>query len=78
VLSRGDAAFVANVSWNGATDVAAWEARVGSARARTLRTGFETAVGVPAASGRLTVVALDAHDRELGATRAFALPRLAV
>lgn len=74
VLSRGDAAFVASVSWNGATNVASWEARVGSNRARVPRTGFETAVPVPAAAGRLTVAALDAHGRELGATRPFALP----
>jgi hypothetical protein len=74
VLARAGTGFVANVSWNGATDVATWEARVGSARARTPRAGFETAVRVPAAPGRLTVAALDAKGRELGATRPFALP----
>jgi hypothetical protein len=75
VLARSGGGFTANVSWNGATEVAHWEARVGKARHRTPRTGFETVVPVPATSGRLSVAALDVHGRELAATKPFALPR---
>jgi hypothetical protein len=74
VLTRSPGEVVATVSWNGATNVAFWEARVGKLRARVPSVGFETAVRVPATSGRLTVAALDVHGRELGATRAFPLP----
>jgi hypothetical protein len=75
VLARTGGAFTANVSWNGATEVAHWEARVGKERHRSARTGFETAVPVPATSGLLSVAALDVHGRELAATKPFALPR---
>ncbi|HVU76512.1 MAG TPA: arylsulfotransferase family protein [Gaiellaceae bacterium] len=75
ILERSGGGFTANVSWNGATDVAHWEARVGKARRRTARTGFETPVPVPATTGVLSVAALDARGRELAATKPFALPR---
>lgn len=60
-------------SWNGATDVSSWEVRTGTAAdglqrvASGPRSGFETAITVPAVSGYATAVALDAEGRPLGA-----------
>jgi hypothetical protein len=61
------------VSWNGATEVAAWHV-LGAARpdatlrpvARAARTGFETAVALGRADGVAVAVAVDAGGRELG------------
>jgi hypothetical protein len=61
------------VSWNGATDVAAWRVLAAARRgdplrpvARAARTGFETAVGLGRGSGVAVAVAVDAAGRELG------------
>lgn len=69
-------ARTAYVSWNGATDVAHWRLSGGpSATAlrsvRTARrTGFETAIRLPAGAGSyIQAAALDAHGRVLGHTR---------
>ncbi len=59
-------------SWNGATDVARWEVRAGTrpdnvqAVGASARTGFETAITVPATHGYVTAAALDAKGRSLG------------
>jgi hypothetical protein len=59
-------------SWNGATRVAAWQVNLGAARSQlipgavTSRTGFETAIPVPAAGGYASVLALDDAGAPLG------------
>jgi hypothetical protein len=60
-------------SWNGATEVASWQVLVGpsasalKAAMSTARTGFETAISVPAAAGSyLAVQALDAAGAVIG------------
>ncbi len=60
-----------HVSWNGATDVASWKVTAGP-RANALRsvrtvarTGFETAITVPALTGWVAVEALDARGKTL-------------
>jgi hypothetical protein len=64
-------------SWNGATEVASWLVRAGAAPdnlktvATSPRTGFETAITIAAASGYVSVAALDAEERRLGASRAI-------
>src|SRR5262249_14266581 len=61
VTRNGDRTMTVYVSWNGATDVARWRVDLGtSAGSAHPRTGFETAITLPAATGYLTVVALDA------------------
>lgn len=66
----------AYVSWNGATEVATW--RINGGRSATAlrhvhsapRTGFETAIRLPAGAGKhIQAEALDAHGRVLGHTR---------
>ena len=65
------------VSWNGATQVASW--RVLAARAsgraavvaRAPRSGFETAIAVPAGYRSYTVQALDPAGRAIGTARAL-------
>jgi hypothetical protein len=64
-----------NVSWNGATNVAAWELHAGPA-AGTLavvgkvpRTGFETAIAVPHGARYARVFALDAAGKRLRASK---------
>jgi hypothetical protein len=53
-------------SWNGATEVAAWEARRGGQVVGRARSGgFETAIRVGGASGSLTVAALAADGSTL-------------
>src|SRR4051812_28551085 len=60
-----------HVSWNGATNVAAWELHAGpSARAlavvgKARRTGFETVIAVPSGARYARVVALDAAGKHL-------------
>jgi EmrB/QacA subfamily drug resistance transporter len=64
-------------SWNGATQVASWRVLAGSAQgslavvAAAVRTGFETAIPVPAPSRRFEVQALDADGRVIGTSRPF-------
>lgn len=74
VTQNGDGTMTVYVSWNGATDVAHWRVETGS-RAKRVdaalthpRTGFETAIAVPAATGYVSVIALDAKGKELGAS----------
>jgi hypothetical protein len=55
-----------HASWNGATQVAAWEARRGGrAVGRAASAGFETAIPVGAAAGPLSIVALAADGSTL-------------
>lgn len=68
-----DGTLTMYVSWNGATQVAKWQLLAGpSAGAlrpvKTVpRSGFETAIPLPAASGAVSVAALDAKGRKLRA-----------
>ena len=61
-----------SVSWNGATECAAWRIRAGAEPSRLQaiatrpRTGFETAIHVAARGGYVDAIALDASGRELG------------
>jgi arylsulfotransferase ASST len=72
----GDALAIA-ASWNGATDVARWEVRVGADRASLHPVGsfpaggFETSIRVPTASGArvVQVAALGPAGRVLGTSR---------
>ncbi|HVV57675.1 MAG TPA: arylsulfotransferase family protein [Gaiellaceae bacterium] len=64
-----------HASWNGATEVAHWQLRTGPAPGRLRavrtapRTGFETAIDLPAPAAFLAVVALDASGRQLATTK---------
>ncbi len=81
-VARGPRGASATVyaSWNGATEVASWRVLAGAAtrRMRTVarcpRTGFETAISVPAdtAGPYVTVQALDASGHVLGVAPATA------
>jgi hypothetical protein len=74
VIQNGDGTMTVYVSWNGATAVAKWRVDAGTrvdrlaTAATQRRTGFETAITLPATTGYLVAVALDAAGRELGAT----------
>ena len=63
-----------HVSWNGATNVAAWELHAGPAAGalavvrKVRRTGFETAIAVPPGARRVRVIALDAAGKRLRAS----------
>jgi hypothetical protein len=66
---------IVHVSWNGATDVAAWRVLAGK-RAGALGTqatipavGFETSTTLPKRFARVVVQALDARGRVLGTSR---------
>jgi hypothetical protein len=65
-------------SWNGATEVVRWQVRSGTTRAdlkamhTARRTGFETAMVVPAAL-YVSVAALDAKGGELGVSQPLAV-----
>jgi Arylsulfotransferase (ASST) len=67
------------VSWNGATEVAAWRLDAGRARgelspvATKRKTGFETVFPVPGSEGVAVAVALDAKGRELGRSNVIRL-----
>ena len=71
VVQNADGTMTIYVSWNGATGVAAWQVVAGKRKdalkpiATRRRTGFETAIGIPAMSGYVSVVALDVHGRAL-------------
>ncbi len=62
------------MSWNGATQVAAWLVRGGSSPSSLQpatvapRRGFETAIALGSASGYVAVTALDASGRALGSS----------
>jgi len=51
-------------SWNGATEVASWRTEPGGAT--VARSGFETALPLPAGARSVHAVALDVHGRVLG------------
>ena len=59
------------MSWNGATEVAAWRLEAGQARgdarpvATKRKTGFETSFAVPGSTGLAVAVALGKGGREL-------------
>ena len=69
-------------SWNGATQVASWRVLAGAATGRltavtsTPKSGFETAIPVPASYGRFELQALDGAGHVIGASQPFA-PRAA-
>ena len=66
-----------HVSWNGATNVAAWELQTGQtagalvAAGKVRRTGFETTIAVPHGARYARVVALDAVGKHLRASKAI-------
>jgi hypothetical protein len=64
VVVEGRTAYV---SWNGATEVAAW--RVAAPDIRVHKRGFETAIRLPKHIKRLEIEALDASGRVLGASQ---------
>ena len=72
VIRNGDGTMTVFASWNGATEVARWGVETGLSqsllsRATTHeRTGFETAITLPATSGYVSVVALDSAGKALG------------
>lgn len=58
------------VSWNGATEVARWRLMVdGNPSTTTTKTGFETAVPLPAGAMHVSAVALSAQGTELGRSK---------
>jgi Arylsulfotransferase (ASST) len=61
VAVKGRTAYV---SWNGATEVAAW--RLVGSSSRIQRTGFETAIALPTNPGPVEIEALDARGHVLG------------
>jgi Arylsulfotransferase (ASST) len=73
VRQNGDGTMTVFASWNGATGVTHWQVHAGAdpGKLRTVAThrrhGFETAMTMPAASGYLSVVAVDGSRRHLGA-----------
>ena len=77
-IVNSDGTLTVYASWNGATEVARWQVRAGASpdHLRALhtssRTGFETAISVPAAA-YVAVAALDAAGRELGVSRPLAV-----
>ena len=69
------------VSWNGATEVRSWQVRGGQqpegldVLGKADRTGFETAINLPASPNYLAVHALDGAQRVLGASTVIAVTR---
>ena len=80
-IVNSDGTITVYASWNGATEVARWQVRAGASRNRlralhtSARTGFETAITVPAVGSYVSVAALDAAGHELGASRPLAVRR---
>jgi hypothetical protein len=65
----------AYVSWNGATDVFAWQLLADGRAAGTFRrTGFETALAVPGGVRTIAVRALAREGRVLATSRTRAIP----
>jgi hypothetical protein len=66
-----------HVSWNGATNVAAWELHAGPAAGalavvgKVRRTGFETRIAVPHGARYARVIALDSAGKRLRASEAI-------
>jgi hypothetical protein len=79
VAHRASGRRLLYVSWNGATDVAAWRLEAGPARgnldavATRPRRSFETALPVPSRRGFAAAVALDAGGRPLGRSNTIRL-----
>ena len=82
-VDAGDQGVVVYASWNGSTEVAAWDVLAGSGStslrpvAHARRTGFETVIGVTSLKPSDTtaaVRALDASGRVLGTSPGVALP----
>ena len=77
--ANADGTSTVHASWNGATGVTHWQVRTGPAPTRlttgttAARSGFETAIVVPAATGYAVAYALDASGDELGASAPVAL-----
>jgi len=77
-VSNPDGTMTVYASWNGATEVVRWQVRSGTTRAdlkamhTARRTGFETAMVVPAAL-YVSVAALDAKGGELGVSQPLAV-----
>jgi hypothetical protein len=73
VVRNPDGSLTLYVSWNGSTGVARWQLVAGPSADRMKpvttqrRTGFETAIALPVTSGVVSVVALDAHGKQLRA-----------
>ncbi|HEY2072913.1 MAG TPA: arylsulfotransferase family protein [Gaiellaceae bacterium] len=73
IAPAADGTLTLYVSWNGATQVAKWQLLAGATPGAlkpvktVARTGFETAIPLPATSGTFSVVALDAHGKQLRA-----------
>lgn len=68
----GDGALTVSASWNGATEVAAWQVLAGPGESRLEpvgrkdRDGFETRIDVTSDAPRVAVRALDSSGNELG------------
>jgi hypothetical protein len=66
-------------SWNGATEVSAWQVSAGASVANlqpvgtAARTGFETAIPLPTSQGYAVVTALDSSGAALGSSRPVAV-----
>jgi len=80
VRTPGRSRATVYASWNGATEVATWEA-LGGTDATSLssldtfpRTDFETVLAVKASSGMIAVNALDKSGAVLGTSKAVAIP----
>lgn len=79
VVRNADGSLTLYVSWNGATRVAKWQLVAGPSADRMKpvntqrRTGFETAIALPVTSGYVSVVALDAHGKQLRAAAPTAI-----
>jgi Arylsulfotransferase (ASST) len=74
VAQGSDGSLTMYVSWNGATQVAAWQLLAGpdagsmKPAGTVPRAGFETAIPLPGRSGAVSVVALDAQGKRLRAS----------
>ena len=79
VVMNDDATMTVYVSWNGATEVAKWRVETGIDPDRLApavtrpRTGFETAITLPAGTGYVSAVALDKAGKRLGAAAPVAI-----
>jgi hypothetical protein len=79
VLRNADGSYTLYVSWNGSTQVAKWQLVAGATAAAMKpvvtvpRTGFETAIPLPVTGGYVSVIALDAHGKQLRAAAPTAI-----
>jgi hypothetical protein len=79
VVRNADGSYTLYVSWNGSTQVAKWQLVAGATAAsmkpvaRVRRTGFETAIPLPVTGGYVSVIALDAHGKQLRAAAPTAI-----